>query len=258
MMNLAGREIAVRDSGSGSRTILWIHAFPLHGGMFREQLQLPARHLVPDLPGFGASRDQPPARSIREMAELVIALADAVGADRFTPAGVSMGGYIALALAEMSPERVDGLILMDTRETADSPEARDNRMKQIAQVENEGTTSPVVNAMIDKLVAASSDHLKPELREMMEQTSVEGITAALHALADRNDTSAALRNLDAPVLLLFGEEDQLTPPAEGRRMAAIAKRATLRVIPGAGHLACLESPQPVNAAIREFLDKAAA
>src|SRR5687767_5160919 len=111
------------------KTIVWIHGFPLSSAMFEKQREIEGvEHLMPDLPGFGGTpAPQRGEITIDKYAERMLGELSARGIARATFAGFSMGGYIALAIARIAPHRMDGLILIDTRETADTPEARHGR-----------------------------------------------------------------------------------------------------------------------------------
>src|SRR5688572_26466656 len=136
----------VTDLGEGT-PILWIHGFPLASTMYEPQLAIRGmRHVMPDLPGFGQSRPQGDDVSMDGYARLCIELLDHRGIDRAVIAGFSMGGYIAFAFARLAPARMRGLILIDTRETADTEEARKGRYDTIAKVREQGI-QPVVDAM---------------------------------------------------------------------------------------------------------------
>src|SRR5687767_2373102 len=110
----------VTDLGQGP-PIVWIHGFPLASSIYEHQLAMKrVRHVMPDLPGFGQSRAAVGNVSMDDYARIVIDLLDHRGIDRAVIAGLSMGGYICFALARLAPERLQGLILIDTREKADT------------------------------------------------------------------------------------------------------------------------------------------
>lgn len=254
-IRIHGRTFTVHDSGGEGPAVLWIHAFPLSGEMFRHQSSTPhLRHIVPDLPGFGHSRESEPFDSIDDMADGLFELMTQMGIVRFVAAGVSMGGYVAQAMLRgSSSDRLRGLILLDTRETADSEEARENRFRQIATIESSGTQT-LVDDMIGKLLASSaSDELRREVKAMMAQASPRGVATALRMMAARPDSRQALVDASIPALLVFGEEDAITPPSEGERMLRLNSRFRLVRVPDAGHLACLEAPTIVNREIAAFL-----
>lgn len=239
----------VTDLGTGD-PILWIHGFPFASSIFEPQLAIRrVRHVMPDLPGFGQSRPHGGDLSIDGYARLMIELLDHRGIDRATIAGLSMGGYIALAMARLAPERLRRLILLDTRETADTEEGRKGRYASIEKVQKEGVT-PIVDSMLPKmLTSAAPQEMKDRLREIMTSASPEGVIAALRAMAARPDSSPLLPKIDVPTLIVVGEEDTITPPSDAERMAKAIRGARLLRIPRAAHLANYEQGDIVNRAV---------
>jgi pimeloyl-ACP methyl ester carboxylesterase len=144
-------------------------------------------------------------------------------------------------------------VLQDTRAGADTPEAKANRATLAAKVLAEGAAA-AVETFLPKLVGETSHRERPALvagvRERIRAASPRGIANALHGLAARADSHETLAKIHVPTLVLVGAEDVLTPPDEARAMAAAVPGARLEVIPRAGHLANLENPDAVNAALR--------
>lgn len=255
IVRVADREIACIVTGDGP-AVVWIHAFPLNSGIFRGQLTIPGfRHISPDLPGFGGSHKARPMESIEEMGQMIAELMHTLGETKFLVAGVSMGGYIALATLRVAPDQVAAMILMDTREIADSDQGRATRYQQIAQIREEGT-APLAESMVEKLVAPyAARELKAEVRGMIEEASPAGVMAALEAMAERPDSTRLLAgSAGLETLVIVGEDDAITPPSEAERLAGVSG-GRLERIPGAGHLACLEQSEIVNAAIMAFLEE---
>ena len=237
-------------------TIVWIHGFPLSSEVFAAQRSIEGvRHVMPDLPGFGnapaESGGEPPhSKSIDDYARFIL---DQTAGD-FYAAGLSMGGYIALALARLAPERLKGLILLDTRETPDTAEARKGRYDTIEKVREEGV-EPVVESMLPKMLTANAPpEMRERVRQIMSTSSREGVIAALRAMAERPDSSPLLPSINVPVLIIVGEEDSITPPVDAERMANALPKATLVKIPGAAHLANVEKAADVNAAILDYVE----
>lgn len=237
------------DEGSG-KPLVWIHGFPLSSRVFERQVSIGGvRHVMPDLPGFGRT-PQKPIRSIDEYAHEVLTLLDSLRIDRAIFAGLSMGGYICFALARLALKRIEGLILIDTRETADTPEARKGRYDTIEKVKEKGV-GVVVDSMLPKMVTPSaSPNLVDEVRTIMSSSSREGVIAALGAMAERPDS---IPPIDVPALIVVGENDTITPPSDAARMAKAIKKATLVTIPGAAHLSNMERPREFNAAVKKFI-----
>ncbi|HEX6085015.1 MAG TPA: alpha/beta fold hydrolase [Thermoanaerobaculia bacterium] len=219
-------------------TILWLHGFPLTSRIFEPQRAIKGvEHVMPDLPAL---------ETMDDYARFAVAQLDARGIERATFAGLSMGGYICFAALRLFPERVSGLILIDTRETADSEEARKGRFETIAKVEQQGVAA-VADAMLPKMVM--SEALKPAVREIMMSTSPEYVKASLRAMASRPDSSPLLPSINVPTLIIVGEHDTITPPSDAERMAAAIPDAKLVKIPNAAHLSNYDQPEAVNAAV---------
>ena len=232
-------------------TIVWVHGFPLSSAIFANQREIPnATHLTPDLPGFGSVPAGASEWSVDDYARFIV---DQVEAEKAVYAGFSMGGYICLAIARLFPERLAGLILIDTRETADSEEARKGRHESIMKVQANGIES-VVESMLPKMLTADApQELKDHVREIMMSSSPKGVIAALRAMATRPDSSALLPKIAVPALIVVGEEDPITPPSDSERMAKAIPNATLVKLPNAAHLSNVQQHAAFNAAVTRFL-----
>jgi 3-oxoadipate enol-lactonase len=236
--------------------ILWLHAFPLSAQMFEAQHAIAGvRHVAPDLPGFGAAPPLAGEPTIDAYARFVIDHLDSLGIQRAVFAGVSMGGYIALSAIRDFRDRVAGLILIDTRETADTADARKGRFEMIAKIESEGVT-PLVDSMFPKMLTpAAPEALKEHVRAMMMATSPRAATDALKALASRPDSTPLLPGIDVPALVVVGEGDTITPPSDAMRMAKAIPGAKLVTLAGAAHLPNVEQPDAFNRAVSDFLSR---
>lgn len=223
-------------------SILWIHGFPLTSAVFEKQRAIKGvEHVMPDLP---------PLESMDEYARFAIEQLDARGIEKATFAGLSMGGYICFAVMRLFPERVAGLILIDTRETPDTDDARKGRLDSVEKVKQQGV-APVADSMLPKMVI--DETLRPHVREIMMSSSPEFVKAALRAMAARPDSTETLSAIHVPTLIVVGEQDAITPPADAERMAKGIANAKLVRIPGAAHLSNLEKPEEFNAAVTAFL-----
>src|SRR5262249_12798595 len=157
--------------------------------------------------------------------------------------GLSMGGYVALALLARHPGRFRGVMLFDTRATADTPEAARNREDLAQRVESSGDASLVADPMLSKLFSPATRKTHPErvsaVQAVMLSTPVRALAGALRGMAVRPDRSGDLAKVLVPTLVLVGEDDVITPPEEARGLAAALPDSRLEVIPHAGHLAPL-------------------
>jgi 3-oxoadipate enol-lactonase len=258
-VKIAGGVLGYRREGEGP-VVLFLHAFPLSLEMWDLQADaLAGSHCVVrlDARGHGGS---PPGDGILTMeryADDAVALLDELNVSQAVVCGCSMGGYAAFALARRHPGRMRGLVLADTRAEADSPEARTNRSLLAERVRREGVEA-IVEAFLPRLLGATSQAERPEVvervRGMMAATPVRGVIDALAGLGARGDSTPTLRQINVPTLVLCGDEDEITPPAGSRAMAAAIPGARLTLLPGAGHLANMEVPEAFNGELSAFLD----
>ncbi len=253
------------DAGRGPCWLL-LHPYPLDHRTWEPLARLLAgrfRVVAPNLPGFGAGRkgDAPWPAGGLSMAFLARRIVTWLRAREIRPAvvaGLSMGGYVALALAEGWPELVPALVLADTRARADTDEERAARLGAIGELEREGPGARdlLARMMVPRLLApAAPAHLRERVADWVRETAPAAARAALRGMAHRPDRRPVLAGFPGPVLALCGEEDRLTPPAEHEEMAALARRGRLVRIPGAGHLAPLERPGDVARALLGFWDE---
>jgi len=149
-----------------------------------------------------------------------------------------------------------GLVLCDTRAAADSPEAAAARGVMADRVLAEGP-QPLVETMLPRLFCETTRQQRPEvvegLRRVMMANSPHGIAAAALGMAQRPDMTAALAEIRCPTLVVVGQDDAISTPAEMRGIAQAIPGAKFVEIPAAGHMSPIENPAAVNAAIIEFL-----
>jgi YbgC/YbaW family acyl-CoA thioester hydrolase len=255
-VNGVGLGVDVRGEGPA---ILFVHGYPLDRTIWAPQIEALEgwRRIAPDLRGMGESDAPDLGYAMATYAEDLLAVLDTLGVERAVVAGLSMGGYVAFELLRRSRDRVLGLVLVDTRAEADSPEAR-RRREAAAQQAREHGAAAIADAMLPDMLAPASRTRDPALADrvwrMMAATPVAGLVGALAAMRDRPDSTELLPTLgDIPTLVLVGEEDKLTPPDGARAMAERIPGARLAVIPGAGHLPTLEAPDATSAELRRHL-----
>jgi pimeloyl-ACP methyl ester carboxylesterase len=255
---LNGGELAYRDTGSGGgkEVVLLLHAFPLNGTMWSRQiaaLEKRYRVIAPDYRGFGRSGLPPEALTMPFVAQDVRALLAHLRVERAVVAGLSMGGYVALELFRQAPTLFRGLALCDTKAGADSEEGAKGR-EGFAKNALEKGLRWVADEMLPKLLKPQPDATAvKEVRELIGQATPAGVAAAQRGMARRPDSTATLATIGCPTLVLVGEQDALTPPAEAEKLAAGIKGAKLVKLAGAGHLSNLESPDAFNTALLEFI-----
>jgi pimeloyl-ACP methyl ester carboxylesterase len=258
-IDVNGITLGYDDVGSGAPLVL-LHAFPLHRAMWAQTsaaLGREYRVITPDLRGFGESSGSERV-TIGELADDVIGLLDALGIERASVGGLSMGGYVALNLVIRYPERVDGLILADTRAGADDEAGRGNRAALAEKALTQGAVA-VAEQMLPKLLSAAAPQADPQLvaqvRALIEGAVPAAIAAASLAMGERADSTGRLAAITAPTLVIVGSEDSITPVAESTAMKDAIPQASLAIIPDAGHLSNLERPAAFNRALEIFLER---
>ena len=258
---ISGTRLHYVDVGRGRPPLVLLHAFPLHLGMWDEQvvaLSSGRRMILPDLPGFGGTDPlpDPGATTIDGFADLVAGLMASLGIGPAAVAGLSMGGYVALSLLRRHPETVAALVLADTRAAADTPEVVERRNAQQQQVTEVGTDA-LVDAMVGNLLSDDTRTNRPDVveraRALMHGCSPAGVIGALEAMKNRADSVSMLGTIDVPVLVVVGEHDGPSPPEVAASIADAIPDARLEVLPGAGHLSNLESPEAFNQVLESFL-----
>ena len=256
-MLAGGLEVGYDDVGTGI-PLLFIHGWPHDRTLWAAQLSgLPtfARCLAPDLRGFGGTSVMGPY-SIDQYADDLAAFLAAVGIERAVVCGLSMGGYVALALLRRHRSLLRGLILSSTRAAADTPEAREKRMRLIEFVREHGVEALAdrqVKAMVGETTLNSRPDVLEAMRQLMARAPSAGVIGALEAMAARQDSTDLLGGIDVPTLVVSGGEDTFTPPAELRALAGAIAHSRLEVIQGAGHVCCYERPAAFNHVVSEFL-----
>jgi 3-oxoadipate enol-lactonase len=258
---LVWEEVGRRDD---TLPLVLLHGFPHDRGLWAAQVAaqpdaLPGTRLIlPDLPGFG--RSSPLADpGMDGYADAIATLLDVAGVDRAVIGGLSMGGYVAFAFWRRHPDRVRALILMDTKAADDTDAARESRRKLITTVEVDGVGAVVPGMIPGQLgvtTRTESPALVGQVEVMLRRAPAIGVIGAARAMMARVDSTPTLGTISVPTLVLVGDEDTLTPVTDAIALAAAIPGARLVTVPGAGHLAPLEQPAVVNAAIAEFLDVA--
>jgi pimeloyl-ACP methyl ester carboxylesterase len=255
------RHLTYREAGAADgRVLVLLHAFPLTADMWHAQLDTPPegwRVLAPDFAGLGGSDDHTrESVSLDDYATDVLAWLDRLGIAQVVLAGLSMGGYVALAIARLAPQRLTGIVLADTKASADSPDARAGRARMLDVLSERGAHG-VADEMIPKLLGATTRETRPDLaaevRSLVLSNDPEGLRRAILRLRDRRDATAWLGTIRVPTLVVVGEEDVVTPVSDAQALQRGIPEASLESIPRAGHLTNLETPAEFNEAVRKYL-----
>ena len=245
-------------AGDGTAVVL-LHGYPFNRTMWREQaeaLSADYKVIAPDLRGHGETEATKDA-TMDEMAHDVAALLDELGVERASICGLSMGGYVTFSFYRLFPQRVQSLILADTRPQADTEETVRARHEQAQKISEEGMKA-VADSLLQKVLAPATIRERGEIvnrvREMILGTKPAGAVAALRGMAKRKDHSYLLERILAPSLVIVGSHDQITPPEVAEKMRRDIPGSHLEIIESAGHLSNIENPNQFNDAVKKFLD----
>jgi pimeloyl-ACP methyl ester carboxylesterase len=192
------------------------------------------------------------ADTLADMAGAVLAQAPPL----FALAGHSMGARVALEIIDRAPQRVTRLALLDTGTHALQPGETERRYALLQLGRDHGIDS-LVSRWLPPMLAGSVDPagaLMQGLRAMVIRAGLAGYERQIRALLGRRDAAPLLAAVTCPILLGVGELDGWSPPAQHRQMAAMVPHARLVVFPGAGHMAPVEAPDAVIAAMQHWLD----
>jgi pimeloyl-ACP methyl ester carboxylesterase len=245
------------DNGTGV-PVVFIHGFPHNRTLWAAQLRGlsgQARCVSVDLRGFGETTAAAPW-TVDQFADDVVGLLDLLRIDRAVVAGLSMGGYVALATWRRHVARVRGLVLANTRAGADSAEGKERRRSLVALAKEQGPGA-VVDAMAPGMIGKTTRAKNPEVvnvvQRMMMSTKVEGVVGGLQAMMERADSTPTLETIDVPTLIITGDEDAIIPVEEARALHGAVRGSRLEIIGGAGHLSNVERPAAFNHVVAEFL-----
>ena len=250
----------VQDSGAGPDSCLvFLHAFPLNHTLWDAQSRWARAHfrvIAYDHRGHGQSETGSGQYAFESFVDDLFAVLDERGIKKTILCGLSMGGYVALRAVERAPERVQALVLCDTRSEADGNEAKLKRAATVKIIQDQGV--PVfcegfLKSALAPEAWAGNTAVLDHVRGMILQNSPAGITGAVLALAGRTDTTESLSRIRVPTLILVGEQDVITPPAAAQALQQKITGARLAVIPKAGHFSNLENPDAFNGPFQEFL-----
>ncbi|HEX8286809.1 MAG TPA: alpha/beta hydrolase [Pyrinomonadaceae bacterium] len=253
-------QIAFRDYG-GEFPLVLLHAFPLSRKMWNGNIEAITdsgfRLILPDLPGFGQTPNSSAATSIEEMAVDIAELLDSLKIEKAIIGGLSMGGYVALNLYRLFPEKFAGLILCDTTSSLDTEEKRNQRFELIKKIETHGIQI-LIEKMLPNLIGEhtkkSNRKLVARIEEMFAETNSVSVISALRAMAERKDHTDLLDKINVPTVLIFGEEDQITNLHTARVMNEKINDSRLYTIKNAGHYSNLEQPDEFNEALKNYIE----
>lgn len=234
--------------------LICLHGYALDHSIWikmAEEIKSKVRLVLPDLRGHGKSPAPAGKYTMRIMAEDVLKLMDDQGIDCACVAGHSMGGYIALALAEFYPDRISGLAMVASHSFKDLPETKKSRIEDIEKIRNHSVTD-VLSKMTERL--SRNPRIADYCRTLISKSSKNGIVGVLGGMAERPDRTHILRSLKSPKLVIAGADDQFITLETSKKMAEMVKGLTIIEIENAGHVPMLEKPHETGFALMNLFN----
>jgi 3-oxoadipate enol-lactonase len=249
-----GQQIYFEDTGGDGPVVILAHGFLMDHEMFAPQVaELRDRYRVItwDERGFGLTEYDGQPFTYWDSAADCLALLDHLGVERAVVGGMSQGGFVSLRVALTAPDRVRGLVLLDTEAGAVSPEKHEAEQGMIDIWLSAGPVDELANA-VAQLIIADAD-INPVWIAKWQARPGELLREPAACLQGRDDLVGRLGEITCPALVVHGVDDTAIDMANAETLAAGLPGCTGVVrVPGA-HAANLTDPVPVNAAIVEFL-----
>ena len=249
----------VADSGRGERCVVLVHGYLESMYVWDDFVPLLTPHVrvvTVDVPGHGVSQVLGEVHTMEMMADVLHGMLDALGIERATFVGHSMGGYISLAFCAKYPERMDGLVLLSSSPCPDDETKRENRRREIALV-RAGKKDVLAHVAPETGFAVQNrERLKDYIEDLVEQVHVtedEGIVALLGGMIARVDQNAMLRASRVPQLFILGRHDNYIPVEAAERFVADNPQAQVVWLDASGHMGFIEEPERCAAAILGFV-----
>ena len=256
-----------RIAGAGKPLIL-IHGFAEDGDIWSNQINALQQYfqlIIPDLPGSGKS-ELIADMSIEGMAEVIKELIThelkflrqtAEAEEAFVPiAGHSMGGYIALALAEKYPQLISSIALVHSTAFADSEEKKANRLKSIEFVKKNGAfeflKAVITDLFTEEWAAANPEAIELQI-EKCKSFSDEAIIQYYKTMINRPDRTEVLKNFNKPIHFIIGEQDKAIPFQQSLQQSYLPNQSYINILRNTAHMGMLEEQEKVNKILIDFM-----
>lgn len=249
----------VCDSQAGEKCVVLLHGYlesMLVWEDFIPYLYKEVRVITLDLPGHGISVVTGEIHTMDFLADTIADALKALGIEKCTLVGHSMGGYVALAFCERHSEMLDGLVLFSSTPNPDTPEKAENRRREIALVKAGKKDMLARVAPAAGFAEQNRTRMRDYIEDLTEQvfiTEDEGIVALLNGMIARRDQNEMLRRSPVPQLFILGKKDNYIPPEAAEKIIAEQPQAKVVWLENSGHMGFLEEPEAAARAILDFV-----
>lgn len=250
----------IADTEKGDKCVVLLHGYlesMLVWDEFVALLRDRVRVVTLDLPGHGISAVVGEVHTMEFLAECVALTMEALGIDRYTVVGHSMGGYVALAMCEKYRERLENIVLLSSTTSADSQEKCDRRRREIELIKagKKNTLARLVPhaGFAPENVKRLKDYIE-DIAELILITEDEGVIAILGGMIERKDRGELLRDSGIPHLFIFGRHDYYIPNEVAQEMIAFDPNARVVWLEKSGHMGFYEEPELCARAILDMAE----
>lgn len=258
-LELEKGKVHYKLSGHGPSVVL-LHGFLEDMSIweyFFKKLSRNYQVLAVDLPGFGKSSVYSSIHTMEFMAGTVNSILEKESINECIVVGHSMGGYVALALAEKYTEKMNGIILFHSHAAADDEQAKLNRNRTIEAVNQ--NHKGFINSFIPLIFAKENQNKFADnidaLKEIATNTPAEGIMAALKGMRDREDMTQFLSQFSEPVFFIIGKSDSRIQLDKVILQTSLPRNSEALILEGVGHMGIIEAREITFMAIEHFLER---
>jgi pimeloyl-ACP methyl ester carboxylesterase len=248
--------ISFTSRGNGHPVVL-LHGFPLNSKIwddFAVGLSKTFQVFTPDLPGFGQSPPLKAGFSINDVATEILAWLEKQTIKRPVVVGHSLGGYVALAMANQRAELLQGLVLFHSTAYPDTDEKKENRNKVLDFINKNGVQAFTSN-FIPPLFADQHHASIAAVRQIATTSSEEAVVGYTKAMRDRESRIDLLRVFPKPVMIITGEKDAGITVESVQKQASEGMNIDVCVLGHVAHMGMLEEPMITANLIRDFVLK---
>lgn len=253
-----GQRLHYEDTGGSGPVVVFSHGLLMDHTMFAPQVEAlrdQYRCITWDERGHGQTAvDEPEPFSYYDSADDLAALLTHLGVESAVLVGMSQGGFLSLRCALTHPDRVRGLVMLDSQAGTELEEKIPVYQQLISTFMTQGLT-PEIGATIAQIILGNDYSGAEYWKEKWAAMSPANIGNNFQTLAARDDLTERLPEVSQPTLVVHGDADIAIPLERAQVMADRIPDAELVVVPGAGHAANLSHPEPVNRALADFLER---
>jgi 3-oxoadipate enol-lactonase len=229
------------------KNIVFLHAFPLNSKMWKYQAENLREFNIYLIDYQNLLKE-----NLKDFADFVYQFLNENKIKRAIFVGLSMGGYIIFQMVRYYKNFIEGIVLANTKASADSLELRNKRFELIKRIENEGIEF-LIDEYLEKFLKNRNKEKEEMIRNMILEAKKESLISSLKALANRESSIEILKEIEVPTLIISSKDDTLTTIEDAKIMNKYIKNSKLIIFENCAHLSNLEYPEKFNNVIRDFI-----